>query len=70
MVTVPALTPVTVPDALPTVAFAVLLLLHVPPLVAFAKVVVLPVHVTAVPVITAGIAFTVTSRVLKHPTCV
>jgi len=55
MVQVPAETPVTTPDA-STVAFAVLLLLHVPPATLLAKVVVLPEHTLAVPVIEAGVA--------------
>ena len=49
MVVVPALTPVTAP-VLPTVAIAVLLLLHTPPVVASLNVVVAPEHTDFVPV--------------------
>jgi hypothetical protein len=62
MVAVPAATPVTIPVE-PTVAIVVLLLLHVPALVASAKPVVNPVHTTFVPVIAAGNGFTVTVAV-------
>ncbi len=55
---VPALTPVTTPDT--TVATPPALLVHVPPLVVEARVVVDPTHTDAVPVIAAGGAFTVT----------
>jgi len=54
MVTVPEATPVTMPVAGPTVAVAVLLLAHVPPVVASASVVVDPAQTVAVPVIAAG----------------
>ena len=52
MLGVPAVTPVTTPPA--TVASAVLLLLHAPPLVASLSAVVKPVHTIAVPAIAAG----------------
>lgn len=60
---VPADTPVTMPDETPTVATAVLLLNHVPPLVAEDNVAVLPVQIltAADGVIAAGLATTVTS---------
>ena len=66
MVTVPAATPVTMPDV-PIVATPVLLLAHVPPLVIEDRVVVDPAHTVVVPVIAAGSAFTVTVAVLLHP---
>jgi hypothetical protein len=64
---VPAATPVTIPDADPTVAWAVLLLLQVPPAVRSDKVVVKPIQTLVVPVITAGIGLTVIAEVIKHP---
>jgi hypothetical protein len=66
IVAVPALTPVTTPDAVPTIATPVLLLLHVPPVEASARVVVLPTHVVSVPV-TGSIAFTVTTTLVLQP---
>ena len=66
MVAVPAATPDTMPDV-PMVATPVLLLAHVPPTVAEDSVVVVPAHKEVVPVITAGIALTVTVVVLTHP---
>ncbi len=53
MVVVPAPTPVTTPVLL-TVPTAVLLLLHVPPAVAFDKAVVCPTHIDVPPVIAPG----------------
>jgi hypothetical protein len=50
-----------------TVPFAGVLLLHVPPDVAFASVVVAPTHICGVPVIAAGDIFTVTTVVTLHP---
>lgn len=58
--------PVTMPVELID-AIAVLLLLHVPPLVALVSVVVLPTQVLAVPAIVAGVAFTVTINVERQP---
>ena len=54
MITVPAVTPVTMPELLPTVAIPVLLLLQEPPVVLSLKVVVAPTHTVVVPVIAAG----------------
>ena len=48
---VPGLTPVTMPDDVPTVATAGLPLVHTPPVVALANVVVKPVHTKPLPVI-------------------
>ena len=62
MVEVPALIPLM--TAAVSVATAVLLLLHTPPAGVAAKVVVSPSQTLAVPVITAGNAFTVTTSVL------
>ena len=62
MVDTPCETPVTTP-AIPTVATAVLLLLHTPPVVTSLSVVVLPAQTVGVPVIAAGVTgneFTVT----------
>lgn len=50
MLAVPAVLPFTTPEV-PTVAIAGLLLLHVPPVVTLANVVVSPTHTDAVPVI-------------------
>jgi hypothetical protein len=57
MVAVPTDTPVTMPVGL-TVAVPVAL--HVPPLVASVKALVDPAHMLNVPVIAAGVGFTVT----------
>ena len=66
MLTVPAATPVTTP-VLFTVAVAVLALLHEPPVVVHARVVVVPGHTLAVPVMVAGVWFTVTVAHDAHP---
>ena len=58
MAAVPAATPVTTPVDELTVATAVLLLLHVPPVVASVNVAVFPTHALMVPPIAAGLAFT------------
>jgi hypothetical protein len=64
-VAVPDPTPVTTP-ALDTVATAVLLLAHVPPVVGL-KVVVLPTHIVLAPLITTiGFAFTVNGAVASE----
>lgn len=60
MVAVPADMPVTTPVAESIVAFEGLLLIHVPPGVAWLSVVVAPTHTLRVPVIAAVAAFTVT----------
>jgi hypothetical protein len=65
--TVPSAIPVTIP-VVPTVAIAVLLLLHEPPVVAFVKVVTNPAHTLAVPLIAEGFELTVTvAYVLQLP---
>lgn len=65
MVAVPEEMPVTIP-VLPTVATDVVLLLHIPPKVAFVKVVVAPIHRVEEPAIggAAGKAFTLKIAVL------
>src|SRR4051812_34260199 len=60
----PAEIPVTTPLDEPTVACAVLLLLHVPAGVASLRFVVNPTHKTAEPVIAAGNGFTLNDAVL------
>ena len=62
----PAATPVTIPVE-PTVAVPVALLAHVPPPVAEANVVVAPAHTDVEPVMTAGVANTVTMVVRVQP---
>jgi hypothetical protein len=63
----PYATPVTVPVAEPTVATPVLLLNHVPPDVVLASVDVDPSHALNVPVIAAGLAFTVIVSFREQP---
>ena len=62
----PADTPVTIP-AEPTDAFVLLLLLHVPPMVASLRDVVNPLHTPGAPDIVAGNAPTVIMVVALHP---
>lgn len=59
--------PVTTPDEVPMVAMVVILLLHVPPLAASLRVVVLPWHTLVIPVIAGGGGVTVTVPVIEHP---
>jgi hypothetical protein len=59
--------PLTAPEAALTVARVGMLLLHTPPVGVLTRVVVLPAHTDIVPVIVAGVAFTVSSRVLIQP---
>ena len=66
-VTVPAFTPVTVPDDEPTVAVSWLALLHVPPPVRSPRVVDRPGHTGTLPYMPDGCAFTVTVVVVLHP---
>lgn len=69
IVTLPPLTPLTVPDDGSTVATLVLPLLHVPLAEASLNDVVLPWHTVVVPFILAGIAVTLTvvPTSLPHP---
>jgi hypothetical protein len=65
----PAFPCTTLPIAIGiTVAMAVLLVLHIPPPVASANVVVYPKHTSAVPVIAAGKESTTTVPVTVQPT--
>ena len=66
----PVATPVTIPDDVPTVAIPVLLLLHVPPLVASLRVVVKPMQTVAVPLTDAGNGLTVTTTVATQPVAI
>ena len=66
MVTVPAVTPVTMPVA-PTVAIAVLLLLHVPPVESVPNADVSPRQTLELPVIVDGNGLTTTGCAVKHP---
>ena len=59
IVLVPAVTPVTRPVALPTVATPGLVLVHVPPPVASVSCVVAPVQTVGVPIIGTGCVYTV-----------
>ena len=61
---VPADAPVTIPDDEPTVATAVLLLLHSPPVTVSANTVVPPGQTCVVPVIVSGSGTTVTCTVV------
>ncbi len=65
--TVPAPTPLTIPDELPTVAIDELLELHVPPEVEFDKVAEPPTHNSKVPVLAEGAALTVIIAVRRQP---
>ncbi len=63
----PAVTPVTTPVDEPTVAIASLLLNHVPPDVVFESVAVDPTHAFIVPVVAAGLGFTVIVSFREQP---
>ncbi len=69
MIDVPAATPVAMPDTEPTVATAVLELLHVPPSTVVPNVLVKPVHTGLLPVIGPGPEATTTFVVASsvHP---
>jgi hypothetical protein len=67
---VPDAMPYTMPEMLPIVAIDVLLLLHLPPLVASVRVELLPWHKAVVPLIAAGEGFTETVAVTVHPLAV
>lgn len=67
IIALPAVTPVTTPKLASTVAIDVLPLVHVPPVVALARVVVNPSHTCKPPVITAGSGFTVATSVRIQP---
>jgi len=61
MVVVPVVRPLTIPVDASMVASEVLLLLHVPPVVALARVMVVPVQTDVGPVMAGGAAVTVTT---------
>jgi hypothetical protein len=63
-------TPVTLPPALVTVAWATLLLVHVPPLIASVRLIIDPEHTLVGPAIAAGKGLTVTGAVTKQPLAV
>jgi hypothetical protein len=65
IVAIPPAAPVTSPDADPTLAIPVLLLLHRP--LPSVNVVVDPAHNTVIPLIAGGNGFTVTIVLVKHP---
>ena len=67
MIAEPPAMPVTIPSVAPIVATPVLLLLHVPPLVALASVVVAPAHTLVVPVMAVARELTVTVVVAEQP---
>ncbi len=67
---VPAVIPVSSPEAALTVALAGILLLHAPPPGVAFSVVTLPIQTTAVPPIADGVPFTVTARVAAQPVAV
>lgn len=70
IIDVPGVTPVTMPDAEPTVACPTLPLVHVPPVEALANVAVVnpvPPHIAAAPVIAEGLGFTVHTAVTWQP---
>jgi hypothetical protein len=66
MVAVPGATPVTIPEEV-MLAVVVGLLLHVPPAVVLDKAVVAPSQILSVPVMVAGIGFTVIVFVTIQP---
>lgn len=66
MVLVPPPVPVTMPDVTPTVATAVLLLAHVPPVTASLSVVVVPWQRLPAPAMAVGVRFTVIVAVVIH----
>ena len=66
MVALPAATPDTLPPEV-TVAIAVLLLVHAPPVTVLDNVLAVPRHTLPLPVMAAGDALTVTFRKLLQP---
>lgn len=64
---VPGATPVTIPDADPTVAIAVLPLVHVPPTIASVRLVVVPIQRLVDPLILTGAGLTVMVIVVSQP---
>jgi hypothetical protein len=64
MVATPDAMPVTIPVEGPTVAIALLLLVHVPPVVSSCRVIVELTHTVEGPLIVAGVGLTVTTTKL------
>lgn len=67
MIDVPRATAEAMPEEEPIVTAAVLLLLHVPPLVVLVNVVVVPMHIFGEPPMAGARLFTVTTDVVWHP---
>jgi hypothetical protein len=67
MFTMPVSSPVITPVPVAINAVAGLLLLHVPPVVAIAAVVVAPLHTVVATIIVAGVGDTVTTTVFTQP---
>ena len=68
MLTVPADTPVTMPDVMPTVATVVLELLHVPPVTESVSVIVDPAHTVPGPDIEGTDETVITLETVQPPT--
>ena len=66
-VVVPAITPETIPEVLPTVAIAALPVVQVPPLTSSLIIAVPPRQTVSVPFIVGGAAFTFTTTVVLQP---
>ena len=64
---VPPATPVIIPELVPAIATAVLLVLHVPPVTASVNVVLEPAHIMAVPLIEVGAWLIDTVVIAIHP---
>ena len=67
MFTVPAAIPDNIPFVAPIPAIAPLLLVHVPPVIVFAKVIVVPGHKVNGPVIAGAYGLTVIGVAIWHP---
>jgi len=70
IVAVPGPAPLIIPEEIPAVATPGLPLTHTPPAGVALSVVDVPTHNAIVPVIGAGVAFTVTTRNVVHPVAV
>ena len=66
----PAATPVTIPDVLPTVAIEISLLVQLPTPPVLLRVVVAPVQTVVVPVMAAGEPLTTNVETVLHPAAV
>jgi hypothetical protein len=67
MFVVPVATPVSIPELITIVALDVLLLIHVPPVVAFEKRAVDPTQTLPGPVMDEGAGVTVTTAIREQP---